>query len=571
MSHTNLKGNPFRDPKTGNSYNRLLIKPTPKDGAVTESGVILPAEVLNICETGIVESVCEGSSIKVGDEVLYAKVSRENKEQYDSMIIGSQNLDSVYENEIWSVNEKPFNRLFVSPLSETTISPSGVVLPENIKGLPQRGVIHMAPEGSYFKTGDIIEYRKQEQAIYPTVNLDGAVYDVLWETDIFTANGAVSPYRIIIKIDIREQGKKRAGTQEGVALSPLFQFMMYNLQYGEVVQMGGEAKKHYPELEVGDIAIIHHTIESQPHRILNYELSKYRIIQYELRMIDSFNPNGRDIFGKINKGKAHVSKTKGLEISDTIIPFSKNVFLKFHFDLYEGNDEKARMSSLLYDANFDLTKHHDLDSLRNTIAKKQKSGAELYQTKFRAHLMQLQQLDPDKIENREHIEMLESGIESLKRDAQKVSYYINKNHLLQCKIAFPLQVNRDVIVTFKELYPISLFDKKYLIANEAFILAYVLKQTDNMPTTIIPKGERVLILPIEEEKESAVIIPDGAKEAPCKGRVIAVGEKCDDIEPEDVVLYKRHIGIEIDMNGVKHLIMEQNNILCIVEEYTSAQ
>lgn len=556
-----FKGNPFTDHKSGNTYNRLLIRPKAKSSAETESGVLIPGEVFNIVESGIVVSVCEGSSLKIGDEVVYAKVNREDKEQYDHVVIDNDELDSVYENEIWSVNEKPHNRLFISPLSDVEVTASDVVIPQEMKGIPQKGVVHMAPEGSFFKTGDIIQYRKQEQAIYPSVNLDGANFEVLWETDVFTVNGKVSPYRIIIKIDLRDQGLKRSATQGGVAMSPLFQFMLYNLQYGEVMDIGEEAQKNYPQLAVGDLAIIHHTIESQPHRILSYQMSKYSIITHELRMIDSFNPRSREIFGKINKAKLANKIT-----TDVIVPFDKNIFLKWHIDLHEGEDERKRMSGLLEDDDFSLTKLHNIDDLRNTIAKKQKTGADLYKSKYQAHMTQLSRLNPEDQKNQENIQMFERGIEQLRMQAEKVTAYINKNHVLMCKIAFPMMVtSRMVLVTYRELYPISLFGSQYLIANERFILAHIKKQ-DNMPTVITPKGDMVLVLPIKDEGRGTVLVPETSKEIPFKGKVIAIGEKVEAIEKGDTILFKRNSGIEVDVDGVKHLIMVENSILCTVDD-----
>lgn len=553
------KGNPFTDHASGNKYNRLLIKPSPKPSSETAAGVVIPGEVFNIVESGIIVSTCEGSALKVGDEVVYAKVNRGDKEQYDYVIVGNDELDSVYENEIWSVNEKPYNRLFISPLSDIEVTASDVVIPQEMKGIPQKGVVHMAPDGSFFKTGDIIQYRKQEQAIYPSVNLDGANFEVLWETDVFTVNGKVSPYRIIIKIDLKEQGLKRSATQGGVAMSPLFQFMLFNLQYGEVMDIGEEAQKHYPQLSVGDLAIIHHTIESQPHRILSYEVSKYSIITHELRMIDSFNPRSREIFGKINKAKLH-NKIN----TDVIVPFEKNIFLKWHIDLHEGEDERKRMSGLLEDDGFSLSKLHNIDDLRNTIAKKQKIGADLYKSKYQAHMTQLSRLNPEDQKNQENIQMFERGIEQIRMQAEKVSQYINKNHVLMCKIAFPMQVtNRMVLVTYKELYPISLFGQQYLIANERFILAHIKKQ-ENMPTIIAPKGDMVLVLPIKDEGQGNVLVPETSKEIPFKGSVVAVGQNVSAIKEGEVVLFKRNAGIEVDVDGVKHLIMVENAILCTV-------
>lgn len=549
-----LIGNPYRD--KGTPYFRLLVKPTPRETTEQESGVITPESMLNIHETGIVVSICEGSTLKEGDEVVYSKIDR-NSDQYDKVIIDYEQLDSVYEKEIWAVNEKPFGRIFVDPISELSVTESGIAIPEQMKGLPAKGVVFMAPEDSYFKAGDIIEYRKQENGIYPTVILNGGQHEVLWPDDVFTYNGVVSPYRIIIQFDLLAAAFKKRESEGGVVRAPSFEYMLYNLQYGEIKQIGSEAQKHYPELNVGDLAIVHHTVESQQRRVLSFETAKQGIYRYENRMIDSFSPNSREIFGKINKAKLDNKIETGL-----IMPFHNNVFLKWRFDLFEGLDEDIRKADLLAGTNFDLSECHDIGELNHTIERNKKKGVNTYKTKFNAHLLQLQQLDPEQEINREDIEVFEAGIEQLRRGVLKASGYVNKNHVLHCKVASPAMVLNHVLVCYKELYPIDILGKKYLIANEKFIIAHIYKDYQ-MPTEIVPYGDRVLVLPVEESSASEVIIPDSAKEAPMRGVIIAVGPKGDSSKkPDDVAFYKRNTGIPLKWEGKEYLLLEDNALLC---------
>lgn len=90
--------------------------------------------------------------------------------------------------------------------------------------------------------------------------------------------------------------------------------------------------------------------------------------------------------------------------------------------------------------------------------------------------------------------------------------------------------------------------------------------------TIKPLADRVLIapLPAEEITMSGIIIPDSAKEKPLKGTVLAVGNGTKDeemvIKENDVVLYGKYAGTEIEMNGEKYLIMRQSDVLAVVVE-----
>lgn len=87
---------------------------------------------------------------------------------------------------------------------------------------------------------------------------------------------------------------------------------------------------------------------------------------------------------------------------------------------------------------------------------------------------------------------------------------------------------------------------------------------------IKPLADRVLVKPAaaEEKTVSGIIIPDTAKEKPLRGEVIAVGKCTKDeemvVKEGDNVLYGKYAGTEIEIEGVKHLIMRQSDILAIL-------
>ena len=94
---------------------------------------------------------------------------------------------------------------------------------------------------------------------------------------------------------------------------------------------------------------------------------------------------------------------------------------------------------------------------------------------------------------------------------------------------------------------------------------------------IRPLQDRVILKRIEEEEKSkgGIIIPDTAKEKPQEGKVVAVGKgKVDDngkiipldVKVNDLVLFGKYSGSEINMNGEEHLIMREEDILGIIEK-----
>lgn len=85
-----------------------------------------------------------------------------------------------------------------------------------------------------------------------------------------------------------------------------------------------------------------------------------------------------------------------------------------------------------------------------------------------------------------------------------------------------------------------------------------------------PLHDRVVVLPAAAEKKSAggIIIPDTAKEKPQKGTVVAVGSGKKDepmtVKVNDLVLYGKYAGQEIDIDGTEYLIMRESDIVAVL-------
>jgi chaperonin GroES len=85
-----------------------------------------------------------------------------------------------------------------------------------------------------------------------------------------------------------------------------------------------------------------------------------------------------------------------------------------------------------------------------------------------------------------------------------------------------------------------------------------------------PLADRVIIEPAKAEEMTAggIIIPDTAKEKPQKGKVVAVGNGKPDepmtVKNDDIVLYGKYAGTEIQIDGNDYLIMRESDILAII-------
>ena len=91
-----------------------------------------------------------------------------------------------------------------------------------------------------------------------------------------------------------------------------------------------------------------------------------------------------------------------------------------------------------------------------------------------------------------------------------------------------------------------------------------------------PLHDRLIVRRIDEEEKTAggIIIPDTAKEKPQEGRVIAVGpgkvNEDGKITPLDVnkgdrVLFSKYAGTEIQLEGVEHLIIREDDVLGVLQ------
>lgn len=92
-----------------------------------------------------------------------------------------------------------------------------------------------------------------------------------------------------------------------------------------------------------------------------------------------------------------------------------------------------------------------------------------------------------------------------------------------------------------------------------------------------PLSNHLFLEPLEEEKKTkgGIVLPDTAeKEKPIKGKVLAVGpgKRNDDgriapmsVKVGDVVLFKKYGPDEIEIEGKKYLVGDEDDILAILE------
>jgi chaperonin GroES len=91
-----------------------------------------------------------------------------------------------------------------------------------------------------------------------------------------------------------------------------------------------------------------------------------------------------------------------------------------------------------------------------------------------------------------------------------------------------------------------------------------------------PLSDRVIVKQSEAEEKTAsgILLPDTAKEKPTRGKVISAGPgKNDDkghrmplsVKAGDTIVYGKYSGTDIEVDGVKYVILRESDILGVVE------
>ena len=97
-----------------------------------------------------------------------------------------------------------------------------------------------------------------------------------------------------------------------------------------------------------------------------------------------------------------------------------------------------------------------------------------------------------------------------------------------------------------------------------------------MAAKVRPLHNRLIVRRITEDETTAggIIIPDTAKEKPQQADVVAVGPgKRDDngnvikmdVQKGDRVLFSKHSGSEVSLDGEEHLIITEDDVLAVLE------
>jgi chaperonin GroES len=92
---------------------------------------------------------------------------------------------------------------------------------------------------------------------------------------------------------------------------------------------------------------------------------------------------------------------------------------------------------------------------------------------------------------------------------------------------------------------------------------------------VVPLGEKVVVKRLDAETKTAggIVLPDSAREKPCQGRVLSVGDgrllpngsrAKHQVSEGDRIVFGAYAGSQIEVNGQELLIMSEDEILAVV-------
>jgi chaperonin GroES len=92
---------------------------------------------------------------------------------------------------------------------------------------------------------------------------------------------------------------------------------------------------------------------------------------------------------------------------------------------------------------------------------------------------------------------------------------------------------------------------------------------------LVPLGANVVVKRLEADEKTAggILLPDSAREKPQQGRVLSVGDgrllrdgsrSAHQVSEGDRILFNRYAGAEVEVDGQRLLVMNEDEILAVV-------
>jgi chaperonin GroES len=82
-------------------------------------------------------------------------------------------------------------------------------------------------------------------------------------------------------------------------------------------------------------------------------------------------------------------------------------------------------------------------------------------------------------------------------------------------------------------------------------------------STVTPMGDRVLVKAVVEEARtsSGIFLPSTSATKPNQGQIVSAGSSIESVKVGDTVVYSSYAGTEVDMGGMPHIILKNDDLV----------
>lgn len=78
------------------------------------------------------------------------------------------------------------------------------------------------------------------------------------------------------------------------------------------------------------------------------------------------------------------------------------------------------------------------------------------------------------------------------------------------------------------------------------------------------KDKIVVKVEIKEKTASGIIIPDSVNEKIQKGKVISIGNEVKEIAINDIVVFNKYSGVEIEIDDQKYTVLKDSDVFVVL-------
>lgn len=350
---------------------------------------------------------------------------------------------------------------------------------------------------------------------------------------------ANSPY-FIVEIDKKEQLKRRS-MAGSLYIPENFQDMKYNLQIGKVIDIGKNAHKEFPEVEIGDFLIFDHKVEFKPRMTNEVDYNDYHLLDTldnhnELRIVSA----EKEAFGVVKEDVG-------------IIPHRNFIFCHENFEpaSFQLSKSGLYLPQMWEESSERLTQR--LEELKE------------YADSLQSSMPKLHRMNND---NYKKTEEIQKQIAALNTEREEISKKMNSESYLEVKAIYinpetnkilnaNIEAGDKVFAHKFALYPLSIVGINYSLIRIKY--AALLKKENHQHFSALQ--DFVLVEPDEKPKEiNGLYIPDTAKIKVNTGKVYKIASNMG-VSDNDSICFDPRAGTPAIINDETYLLMKEDDIL----------